>query len=110
LSRIAKNVSRGNVVLAAISIGATIVEYQAANTAKERRAIVGGTAGSLVAGVGVTLAIAAMATPVGWVGFIVVLGAGAAASMAGDGLGRWIAEQPMFDGDGQEITYPGARR
>jgi len=88
MGKLSKLASRGGVVLSIAGLGVSC--YQIANTedkAKKNEILaesLGGIAGGLVYGAAATLAIVIMATPVGWVGALVI-GIGGALTGAGTG-------------------------
>ena len=89
MGTLSKIASRGGVVLSVAGLGGTCYEIaNTDNTQKKNEILVeslGGVAGGVVYGVAATAAIIIMATPVGWVGALVI-GAGGAAFSYGVGL------------------------
>ncbi|MCE7028408.1 LysM peptidoglycan-binding domain-containing protein [Jiella avicenniae] len=103
LARINKVARAGGVVLGVMNVGLTAVRVATAESDDERTVIVaeatGGALGSLATGAAAGLAIAAMATPIGWVGFVIVAGASAVGGLAAGEISRRVAENELYDDD-----------
>lgn len=94
MSRLSKLASRGGIVLSIAGLGVACHEIASTNDKKQKNEILfealGGLAGGLAYGGAATIAIALMATPVGWVGALVIGVGGAMTGMAtGHGAKYW---------------------
>lgn len=86
MDKLSKVASRGGVALSVVGLG--VACHQIAHTDSQRKKneilveSAGGVVGGIVYGIGAGLAVARMATPVGWVGALVIGVGGAAAGFA----------------------------
>lgn len=104
MNRIAKAASHGGVVLSVVGLGITCHEIANAKSQKEKNEILVEGAGGLLSGmfygVATGIGIALMATPVGWVGALVI-GVGSVAVGYGGSKGAKI----LYDMYGKKIDF-----
>jgi len=103
MGRIAKNASRGSVILTAVSLGVACNDIANTDDTYEKNKIlvesVGGVLGGIVAGVAVML----MFTPVGWVAALAV---GVAGAVGGYASGKAVSH--LYDKYGNKINVASA--
>ncbi|MGQ9425214.1 LysM peptidoglycan-binding domain-containing protein [Gilvimarinus sp. F26214L] len=106
MKRVSKIASRGGVALSVVGLGIACHEISQTDDVGMKNEILveslGGLGGGLIYGLGAAIAIALMATPLGWVGTLVIGVGGALAGYAG---GK-VATQ-LYDASGRKIDLSG---
>ncbi|MEN3792670.1 hypothetical protein [Fulvimarina sp. MAC3] len=103
LARIAKVAKTANIIVSVVDLGLTGAQIANAKSDDERTIIVvekaGSLAGTALASIGIGIGVAAMATPVGWVGLILITAATAGAGAAGGEIAKRVAANEIYDAD-----------
>lgn len=104
LARIAKRAKIGGVVLQTIDLGHAAFQVHTAPVNSQRTVIVLDTLAGLGGGLaGLGLAVVMLGTPVGWVGFTIMVGLSAAGALGAEKVGQIIQQEVLFDANGNRI-------